>query len=114
VVISELLKLWKKFYDGMMTQQPLLYKLAAKYIWWKRPEEALRYSDRVVLQVMNIGDYEDVQELVDFFGEQALRQIISSAEPGLLNERSWAYWHYRLGMAQPGKVPPLPKRRVNR
>lgn len=97
-----------------MTQQPLLYGLAAKYIWWKRPEEALRHSDRVVLQVMNIGDYEDVQELVDFFGEPALRQIISSAEPGLLNERSWAYWHYRLGMAQPGKVPPLPKRRVHR
>jgi hypothetical protein len=63
---------------------------------------------------MNIGDYEDVQELVDFLGEQALRQVVSDAEPGLLNARSWTYWHYRLGMAQPGKVPPLPKRRVNR
>lgn len=102
---------------GLVTklmQTALLSKLAAKYIWWKRPEEALQYPDRIVLQVMNIGDYDDVQELAGLLGDDTLRRVISSAEPGLLDERSWAYWHYRLGLAQPGKVPPLPGRRVDR
>jgi hypothetical protein len=61
---------------------------------------------------MNIGDYDDVQQLVEGFGNHYLRQVLASVEAGQLNERSWHYWHYRLGMAKPGEVPPLPKRRV--
>ena len=37
-------------------------------VWWKTPDEALRQPDRVVAQVMNIGDYEDVLELVEQMG----------------------------------------------
>jgi hypothetical protein len=64
-----------------MTQQPLLHKLAAKYIWWKRPDEALQYPERVVLQVMNIGDYEDVQELVDFWGSRRCARSFPTPNP---------------------------------
>lgn len=59
---------------------------------------------------MNIGDYDDVQALLAAVGEAAFKQAIAQAEAGQFNERSWAYWHYRLGLAQPGQVPPMPGR----
>jgi hypothetical protein len=92
-------------------EKVLLRRLAGKYIWWKSEDDALRDPQRVAAQVMDIGDYDDVQRLAKGLGDDYLRQVVANAEPGQLNERSWAYWHYRLGLAKPGKVPPLPKRR---
>src|SRR5438552_1748743 len=91
-----------------------LRRLAARYVWWKSPEEAMQFPDRVAAQAMNIGDWNDVVELVDTAGENYLRQVLQHAEAGQLNERSWHYWHYRLGLAEYGvrPVPPMPVRRV--
>lgn len=91
----------------------LLRRLATKYVWWKTPDEALRQPDRVVAQVMNIGDYEDVLDLVEQMGEGELRRVLTHAEIGQFNERSWTYWYYRLDLARPDQtVPALPKRRL--
>ena len=60
---------------------------------------------------MDIADYRDVQELANALGDAELRQALSRAEAGQLSPRSWAYWHYRLGLAKPGAVPPMPVRR---
>ena len=90
----------------------ILRYFAAKYIWWKTPDEALRQPERVVAQVMNIGDYDDVQILVSEAGEEYLREVLGRAEIGQYNARSWAYWHYRLGMADPGRIPAMPRRRT--
>jgi len=91
-----------------------LRRLAPRYIWWKAPDEAMRFPDRVAAQVMNIGDWNDVIELVDVMGEDYLRNILQHAEAGQLNERSWHYWHYRLGLAEYGvkPVPPMPARKI--
>lgn len=85
--------------------------LAAKYIWWKTPDEALLTPTRVVAQVMDIGEWEDVLRLIDEAGEDALRSVLRQAEAGQFRPRSWHYWHYRLGLARLGEVPPLPVRR---
>ena len=42
--------------------------------------------------------------------EDLVREVLSHAEAGQFDERSWAYWHYRLGLARVGHVPPLPVR----
>jgi hypothetical protein len=88
-----------------------LKALAAKYIWWKTPEEAVRMPQRVIAQVMNIGDYADVQALAAQVGDDVLRDALLHAEAGQFNARSWAYWHYRLGLAEVDKVPALPVRK---
>jgi len=93
--------------------EELLKGLARKYIWWKTPEEALRAPQRIIAQVMNIGDYHDVQILANHLGNDALRQAIAHAEAGQFDERSWAYWHYRLELADVGEIPPLPARMVS-
>jgi len=72
------------------------------------------YPARVAAQVMNLGDYGDVVEMVEVLGEDTLRAVLRQAEAGQLNERSWHYWHYRLGLAEFGSipVPPMPVRKV--
>lgn len=85
--------------------------MAARYIWWKSPN-ASEDPRRVAAQVMNIGDYDDVQALARAVGDDYLRDVLRTAEAGQFDARSWAYWHYRLGLAAPAAVPPLPRRRV--
>ena len=91
-----------------------LKHLASRYIWWKTPEEAMLFPDRVAAQVMNIGTWEDVITLIEAIGEDYLRNVLQTSEIGQFNPRSWHYWHYRLGLAQPGvkQVPPMPVRRT--
>jgi hypothetical protein len=88
----------------------ILKAMARKYVWWKSPDEALTMPDRVIAQVMNIGDWDDVQALASQVGDDALRHVLAHAQAGQFNARSWAYWHYRLGLCDVGEVPPLPVR----
>jgi hypothetical protein len=84
--------------------------LAKKYIWWKTVDEALLFPNSILLQVMNIGDWPDVEKMSETVGEDMLRNVLKSAEAGSLNERSWIYWHYRLGLADLESYPALPSR----
>ena len=88
----------------------IIKSLASRYIWWKSPEEAALMTERVIAQVMNIGDYADVLKLVNAVGEDVLRDVLENAQAGQFNERSWHYWHYRLGLSKLDEVPPLPVR----
>ena len=90
--------------------KPLLKRLARKYIWWKTADEAVRNPERVMIQVMNLGDYADVEELADKVADSVLRQALGNAEAGQFTERGWAYWHYRLELAELDNVPPMPVR----
>jgi len=92
-------------------QPEILKSFARKYIWWKTPDEAVLMPKRIVAQVMNIGDYADVQALANQVGEEILRDVLIHAEAGQFNERSWAYWHYRLDLASEGQLPVMPKRK---
>ena len=88
-----------------------LLRCARRYIWWEAAEEAVRRPERVIAQVMNLGDYDDVQRLVAAVGAEAFREALEGGEPGWFNERSWRYWCYRLGVVPPGaEVPPMPRR----
>lgn len=88
-----------------------LKHLASKYVWWKTPDEAVGMPDHVMAQVMDMGDYADVQRLAQLVGDAVLRDVIAHAQAGQFSPRSWAYWHYRLGLAGVDGVPPMPVRR---
>lgn len=95
----------------MPTTLDILKPLANKYIWWKTPDEAVAMPQRVIAQVMNMGDYADVQWLASQVGNDVLRDALTHAEAGQFNDRSWAYWHYRLGLCDVDQVPALPVRK---
>lgn len=90
-----------------------LRRLAVKYVWWKTPDEAVSMPERVIAQVMNMGDYADVQTLARQIGDDVLRDVLTHAQAGQFGERSWAYWNYRLGLASVDHVPPIPTRRFS-
>lgn len=89
----------------------VLKPLARRYVWWKTPEEAMRQPQRVIAQVMNLGDWDDAEAMQKRLGDAVLRDALVHAEAGQFNARSWTWWHYRLGLARMGQVPPLPVRR---
>lgn len=88
----------------------LLREMAQKYLWWLQPGEAAQ-PDSVIAQVMELGDYGDALRLEAAFGRERLAGALRGAPPGRLSPRSWAYWHYRLGLAAPGRAPGPPRRR---
>ncbi len=93
-------------------QRAWLRRWASKYIWWKSPQAALQQPQRILAQVMALGEYTDAQTMVEVFGEDALRETLRQAEAGQFDARSWAYWHYRLRLAKPERLPPMPQRRL--
>ena len=90
----------------------LLRRLARKYVWWLSGAEVDARPDLAITQTMELGDYEDVLRLEATLGRERMAQALRRAEAGRFSERSWTYWHYRLGLARPGRVPQLPKRRL--
>jgi hypothetical protein len=92
-------------------QHDVLRMLAGKYIWWKTPDEALAMPERVIAQVMNIGDYDDVVHMVSELGDDVLRDVLKHAQAGQFNARSWAYWHFRLDITNQDELPALPTRK---
>ncbi|EQD73566.1 hypothetical protein B1A_04882 [mine drainage metagenome] len=62
--------------------QEALKPLASKYVWWKTPEDAVSMPERVIAQVMNIGDYLDVQTLATQVGDDVLREVLTHAGGG--------------------------------
>ncbi len=93
--------------------QNVIRHLVSKYIWWKTPDEAMTMPERVIAQVMNIGDYADVQGLAEQVGDDVLRDVLTHAEAGQFSGRSWAYWHYRLGLVSVDHVPAMPVRKFS-
>ena len=88
----------------------MLRDLARRYVWWLPPEEALERPALVLCQLMQLGTYEDVAAAVEVVGEDGLRDALLHAPPGVLDPRSWTYWHLRLFRRPPPRLPerPLP------
>jgi hypothetical protein len=81
--------------------------VARRLFWWKPTEEALSDRSRFIAQMMALGTWDDVQITRSIFGDDAFRQVLSSAPPGVIDERSWVYWHNYFGISP---IPPLPQR----
>ncbi|HEX5274985.1 MAG TPA: hypothetical protein VFW34_06900 [Candidatus Rubrimentiphilum sp.] len=87
-------------------QQKLLRELAEKYFWWQEPGNAPRSNRRIIAQVMEFGDFDDVERAIDVLGIGAFAGVLRNALPGWLSPRSWAYWHYRCRLITPNQSPP--------
>lgn len=85
----------------------LLHQLAARYVWWKSPEDAVDARHHFLCQLMQLGTAEDVRAARALLGDDAFRDALRHAPPGVLDARSWSFWHRVLLRAPP---PPLPIR----
>lgn len=85
-----------------------LLRIARRVVWWEPPEHVLTREDDFLCRVMARGTLEDVNYVEAAFGRDRLRRALTSAPPGVIDPRSWHYWHARLGLGPAG---PLPERR---
>ena len=85
----------------------VLRELASRYVWWESPERALLRRSRFLCQLLQLGTAEDVRLARQKLGDEALRDALRAAPPGVLDARSWTYWHL-VFFGSP--APPLPSR----
>lgn len=69
----------------------------------------MRDPVRFMAYAMRYGTAKDMQRLRDLVGEDGLAEALAKAPPGIIDPRSWWYWHAMLGVSPP---PPLPVRRL--
>lgn len=87
-------------------QRGYLLSVAPTYVWWKSPEDALKYPMHLTARIMDMGTFEDVQGLVATLGTDRLVTVVRQAEIGWFRPHSWNYWHYRLGVIKTTEEPP--------
>lgn len=86
-----------------------LHRVAERLVWWQPPEVSLQQPQRLIAQVMTLGNWEDVQTVRRVFGDEAFRAVLAEPPAGVFDVRSWTYWHHVFHLLP---VPPLPKRRL--
>jgi hypothetical protein len=90
-----------------MLHEALLRDLASRYVWWLPADRAVDRQDLLLCQLMQLGTAQDVRAARRALGDHAFREALSSAPPGVLDARSWTFWHLVLFHSPP---PPLPVR----
>lgn len=90
-------------------QTSRLQTIAERVCWWQPAGETLGDAPLFLCRVMAFGTWEDADFCLRRFGRDAFRSALRSAPPGLLDPRSWHYWHHRLAMLP---VPALPLRAI--
>ena len=89
-----------------MTQ---LEELAIRCIWWEEPEVSLSDKNRFLAYAMHRCSWEDIRVLESNFSPQEFSEALEKSTPGIMNARSWNYWHLRMGH---DSIPPLPVKRI--
>ncbi|MEY2906810.1 MAG: hypothetical protein RLZZ408_1281 [Verrucomicrobiota bacterium] len=91
-------------------QSRTLHGVARRLFWWISPDEALRDEFRFLAQVMALGTREDVEVSQSVYPAETWKEALSRAPAGVIDPRSWHFWHVRLGIMP---VPALPSRRLS-
>lgn len=93
---------------NQLNHSPELAYLARKYVWWEPADWAFHHSEVFLSNVMNLGDWEDIELLQKVVSKKMLKELLKKRPIGVFNQRSWDYWHAKLGL---GQAPSLPRRR---
>jgi hypothetical protein len=83
----------------------VLLELARRYVWWQSPAQTLVRPALFLCQLMQLGTAEDVRCARSLLGDDAFRSALRLAPPGVLDARSWNFWHLVL-LGQPPPPPP--------
>jgi hypothetical protein len=83
-----------------------LREIAARYVWWQPPAVTLARPRHFLCQVMALGMAEDVRTVRRVMGDPALLDALEHAPPGVMDPKSWNFWHLFFGR----RPPPLPER----
>jgi len=86
-----------------------LRQIAKRIIWFEPPDQAVQDPVRFLAYAMTYATPEDMQEIRRQVSDDDIRSALASAPPGIIDPRSWTYWHLKMGTYAP---PPLPQRKL--
>lgn len=86
-----------------------LLALAPRIIWFEPPEKALSNPLRFMAYLLTYGTIEEISLVRKYISQDEMHDAIVNAPPGIMDERSWAYWNVMIGRYPP---PPMPVRRL--
>jgi hypothetical protein len=92
-----------------LPHEPAILAIAERVVWFEPAETALRDPARFMAYAMRYGSHEDMSVLRGVIGDDGLREALAQAPAGIIDPRSWWYWHALTGTAPP---PPMPTRRL--
>jgi hypothetical protein len=87
-----------------------LLGVAPRVMWFEQPERALAEPIRFLTYVMTYATPEEIAVVGRYVALDDFREALEHAAPGIMDERSWAYWNVMTGRYP---VPPMPRRVVS-
>ncbi len=84
-----------------------LLRIAPRVIWFEAPERALADPIRFLVYVMTYGTEDEIAVVRRYVDLDGFREALDRAPPGIMDERSWAYWNAMTGRYP---APPMPQR----
>lgn len=90
-----------------LPHNPDLLAVAPRVIWFEPPEKALADPIRFLAYLMTYGTLADIAVVRRYLDPGDFREALEQAPPGIIDERSWAYWNAMFGRYP---VPPMPRR----
>jgi hypothetical protein len=80
---------------------PQFHAVATRVLWFEPPDVALRDVPRFMAYAFRYATHEDMQILRTALSDDDLRFALEHAPPGIIDARSWSYWHAILGTYPP-------------
>jgi hypothetical protein len=84
-----------------------LIVVAPRVMWFEPPEQALADPIRFLAYLMTYGTLDEIAVVRRHLDLDDFREALDRAPPGIIDERSWAYWN---AMAGRYPAPPMPRR----
>jgi hypothetical protein len=87
---------------------PETERVAQRVIWFEPAATALADPVRFMAYAMTHAMPDDMKVIRHYVSDDDFREALAHAPPGIIDRRSWNYWHLKLGRLP---VPPMPTRR---
>ena len=82
--------------------------VARRIVWFEEPREALSDPVRFMAYAMARATHADMKVIRQYVSDADFLEALEKAPPGIIDNRSWAYWNSKVGRYP---APPLPQRR---
>jgi hypothetical protein len=82
--------------------------LARRLVWFEPPEQALADPIRFLAYAFRDARSADMAVIREHLDDDDLREALRHAPPGIIDPRSWAYWHLMLDLP----LRPMPQRAI--
>jgi hypothetical protein len=89
---------------------PELSQAIRAVIWFEAPETAVNQPSRLLCYAMQYASEPSFSVIRKYFDDEAFRNALRHAPAGILDRKSWAFWHAFLKPYGNANAPPLPHR----